>query len=117
MSELLAVAPAPITARLPGDPRPDRAVDSRWWDRLLRLADAADGERGDGLFGGLHALRCSGGELTQRGPALRLGVTSSPTVGELSGAEYEAFRERWLMPHRQVLVELLNRVSRELGTK
>lgn len=86
------------------DPRPDLAADSELWTRLLNLTHGMAGRE---LREVLHGLRCLGARLVWAGRMLRL-VPGE----EMSAEEYAADRERWLMPHAQVLSETLASLAR-----
>jgi hypothetical protein len=86
------------------DPRPDLAGDHARWLTLLELAYRRDGADPNGVFGALNGIRCCGAAITSGGgtkPAWRL------TRGEMTAAEWQSIRTKWLMPHLKVLQELL----------
>jgi len=86
------------------DPRPDLGADHARWLTLLELAYRRDGADPNGVFGALNGIRCCGAAITSSGgakPAWRL------THGEMTAAEWQAIRTKWLMPHLKVLQELL----------
>lgn len=94
------------------DPRPDLAGDHGRWTVLLALAWALDGADPHGVFGALHGIRCGGAalvtdaqprDLAHDGPPLRWRLTR----GELPEPEWQAYRARWLWPHKDVLTKLL----------
>jgi hypothetical protein len=86
------------------DPRPDLVADHALWLTLLELAYRRDGADPCGIFGALVGIRCCGAGITSSGgerPTWRL------TRGEMTAAEWQAIRTKWLMPHLKVLQELL----------
>jgi len=94
------------------DPRPDLKGDHGRWTVLLALAWASDGLNPNGVYGALYGVRCCGAaietdaqplDLTPEGPALRWRLTR----GEIPESEWQAHRTRWLWPHKDVLVRLL----------
>ncbi len=85
------------------DPRPDLTEDSAQWTQLLNLAHGAATVE---LREALHCLRCCGARLAWHGSMLRL------TRGEeTDDAEYGDWRQRWLMPHANVLSDVLARLA------
>lgn len=92
------------------DPRPDLVGDRcRWWV-VLQAAYNLDLQ----LFGALYVLRQCGARLEVAGPAdwnLRpegpLPDWKIERGAELSEAEYADYRQRYLLPHRQALSQLL----------
>jgi hypothetical protein len=94
------------------DPRPDLKGDHGRWTVLLALAWASDGLNPNGVCGALYGVRCCGAaietdvqplDLTPEGPALRWRLTR----GEIPESVWQACRTRWLWPHKDVLVRLL----------
>lgn len=94
------------------DPRPDLAGDHGRWEVLLALAWARDGADPHGVFGALHGSRCCGAalvtdaqprDLAPDGPPLRWRLTR----GEMPEDVWQAYRTRWLLPHKDVLTKLL----------
>ncbi len=109
--ETPAVGPGPVRwateARLGKtdywwEPRPDLTADTQQWRQLLRAAYVVDGERADGLYGPLYALRCSGARLERRANG-----TYRLTAGAEYAGDWRADCQRWLAPHRAALVRLL----------
>ena len=101
------------------DPRPDLRADHARWLALLELAYRRDAADPDGVFGALFGIRCCGARIVASGgakPAWRL------TRGEMTAAEWQAIRVKWLLPHLAVLQELLGtpasaiRIRRDAGT-
>ena len=87
------------------DPRPDLVGNSATWTQLLVIAADVLGEA-DNLFGTLHGLRCCGcGLQTQQDDSWRI------VRGEMDADEYQVDRERWLMPRRREVDELLRRLQ------
>lgn len=85
----------------PGDPI---LADSPLWDELLRRAAEADPQ----LAGNLHGFRCAGCRLVpEPGRGCRLVPGVGPEYGYRTRTEYEAARDRWLMPYRRLLQPLL----------
>ena len=94
------------------DPRPDLTGDHGRWTVLLALAWAVDGPDPYGVYGALQGVRCCGAallteaqplDLTPVGPPLRWRLTR----GEIPEPEWQAYRARWLWPHKDVLTKLL----------
>jgi hypothetical protein len=83
------------------NPRPDLTEDAELWARLLLKAYAEDGQIKNGLAWNLHGFRCMGAHL-------RLGAkTVILERGEISEAEYQAWKAQWLEPFRERLVRIL----------
>ena len=100
--------PEPLWA----DPRPDLTGDHSRWTVLLALAWAVDGLNPYGLYGALYGVRCCGAalvteaqplDLTPEGPRLRWRLTR----GEIPELEWRSYRARWLWPHKETLIKLL----------
>jgi hypothetical protein len=100
--------PEPLWA----DPRPDLTGDHGRWTVLLALAWAVDGPDPYGVYGALQGVRCCGAallteaqplDLTPVGPPLRWRLTR----GEIPEPEWPAYRARWLWPHKENLIKLL----------
>jgi len=94
--------PAPLDPPW-ADPRPDLVGDHTCWLMLLELAYRRDGADPNGVFGALNGIRCCGAQIMSSGgakPAWRL------TRGEMTAAEWQSVRTKWLMPHLKVLQEL-----------
>lgn len=90
------------------DPREtDFPEDGHLWRVLLARAYDLDGNAPDGLFGGLHGVRCLGARL-ESGPE---GVRLRP--GDIDRAEYLALRKRYLKPWSSLLSRLLIEVAME----
>jgi hypothetical protein len=97
------------------DPRPDLVADhSRWW-LVLEAAYRLDGQDPDGVYGGFSGLRCCGARLEIAGPAnWSLTAEGSPptwklTRGEeMTEAEYQGYRQTYLVPHTAAIRKLLN---------
>jgi len=88
------------------DPRPDLTDDSQTWHELLMAARAIDGAEPEGLYGALHGMRCLG---------CRIAVVNGRAKlfrGEIAEDEYAALRDRWLRPHHETLVRLLENIER-----
>ena len=101
------------------DPRPDLSADHARWLAFLELAYRRDVADPDGVFGALNGIRCCGAQIVSSGganPAWRL------TRGEMTTAEWQVIRVKWLLPHLAVLQELLGtpagaiRIRRDDGT-
>jgi hypothetical protein len=102
------------------DPRPDLKGDHGRWTVLLALAWASDGLHPYGVYGALYGVRCCGAalvtdiqplDLTPEGPPLRQAQDAALrwrlTRGEMPESEWQAYRARWLWPHKDVLIRLL----------
>lgn len=93
------------------DPRPDLLGDrQRWW----LVLQAAHGLGAD-VFGALYVLRQCGARLEIAGPPDWSLHPDGPTPTwkitrgeELSEAEYADYRQRYLVPHRAAIAQLLN---------
>lgn len=88
------------------DPRPDLAEDSALWVRFLELA----GEKDKQLAWTLHGFRCQGTRIVQGKKGYLLRPELDPTKGWKNRQEYEKERDRWLMPHIDVIAELLKKL-------
>ena len=88
------------------DPRPDLVEDTGLWVYLLALAYDVDGDI-DGLAVALNGFRCLGARLELRDGSARL------LPGEVE--DYDALRDRWLVPYRRTLTVLLRRVVEGTG--
>lgn len=86
------------------DPRCDLEDDTAAWRQLLALA-SADASDPDGLFGALRGLRSLGVRLE------RLTITWRLVRGDLSEPDYTAWRDQYLMPHRDTLTRLLRELA------
>jgi len=100
--QYLAERPLPTA-----DPRPDLHMDHALWQALLSRAHggAIHGAGPDNLFWALQGLRCCGASLVWIDKHLYL------KRGQMSQAEYDQARERYLMPHAQTLKELVETVE------
>lgn len=93
------------------DPRPDLLGDRQRWWLVLQAAYGLDLN----LFGALYVLRQCGARLEiasppdwslqPDGPAPTWKITRGE---ELSEAEYADYRQRYLVPHRAAIAQLLN---------
>lgn len=83
----------------PHDPRPD-LPDTAAWTRLLTTAHALYASDSHGVFGILHGMRCYGA-------ALKTGKFPRLERGEMSEAEYSAFRAEYLVPNNIGITWLL----------
>ena len=100
--------PGPLWA----DPRPDLADDHGRWNVLLALAWNIDGPNPCGVYGALQGVRCCGAALVTEAQPLDLTPDGMPllwrlTRGEIPEPEWQAYRARWLWPHKDVLIKLL----------
>lgn len=87
------------------DPRPDLTDDSQTWHELLMAARAIDGPDPNGLFGALDGMRCLG---------CRIAIINGRAKlfrGDIAEGEYQELRERWLKPHHEKLVRLLENLE------
>lgn len=92
------------------EPRPDLAADTRAWQALLETAFLLDGEEPRGLLGALHGVRCCGARLVPLSRHQRDGRGYRLAPGDDYHGGTEAWagdRERWLLPHADVLTPLL----------
>lgn len=99
--------PEPKVKKQVMDPRPDLAYDSEEWTRLLNMAS----EKNEMLAGTLHGFRCGGLRLHRgsKGYALRPDLDPKTSIWT-SKAQYEADRDKWLMPYQQDIIDLLNKI-------
>ena len=88
------------------DPRPDLAEDSELWTRFLHLAE----DENKKLTGALHGFRCQGTRIVQGKKGYLLRPELDPSKGWKSRQEYEKERDKWLMPHIDVIAELLKKL-------
>ncbi len=100
--------PEPLWA----DPRPDLADDHGRWNVLLALAWNIDGPNPYGVYGALQGVRCCGAALVTAAQPLDLTPEGMPlrwrlTRGEIPEPEWQAYRARWLWPHKDTLIKLL----------
>jgi len=114
--------PEPLWA----DPRPDLADDHGRWNVLLALAWNSDGPNPCGVYGALQGVRCCGAALVTEAQPLDLTPDGMPlrstdepgrlvrppvgwrlTRGEIPEPEWQAYRARWLWPHKDILIKLL----------
>ena len=87
---------------------------SRWW-LVLEAAYRLDGQDPDGVYGVLSGLRCCGARLEIAGPANWSLTAEGPpptwklTRGEeMTEAEYQGYRQTYLVPHTAAIRKLLN---------
>ena len=91
------------------DPRNDLAYDSKDWERLLTLAAEED----TGLAWILHAFRCVGLWLHKDSNGYSLRPEFDPKSSQwISQARYEEDKDRWLMPHREKIIKVLDGLSK-----
>jgi hypothetical protein len=88
----------------PHDPRPDLTEDSRLWSKLLALAWDSDGPD---LFFTLHGFRCNSLRLIKGAKGYVLRPEFDARSGWIDKADYEAARDKDLMPHRDEVARLL----------
>ena len=99
----------PYVMPLCEDPRTDLTYDSKDWKRLLALAAAEDIQ----LAWILHAFRCVGLRLHKDGNGYSLRPEFDPKSSQwTSQREYEKDRDKWLMPHREKIIKVLDGLSR-----
>lgn len=90
------------------DPRPDLKFDSKEWTRLLEMAEEKNVE----LAWILNGFRCCGLRLHRDSMGYVLRPEFDPKSSQwASQREYEKDRDKWLMPYKQEIIELLD----ELG--
>lgn len=91
------------------DPRPDLTDDTTAWRALLTAAFAHDGEQPDGVYAALYSARCCGAGLDLHAkPPIYPRIDPARDVASwVTHAEWEADRERWLLPQRKVISDLL----------
>ena len=98
------------------DPRPDLKGDSTAWKRLLKLAvkvstASTASKECQELAARLHAFRCVGLRLHWDGKAFSLRPEFDPKSSQwTSQSQYEKDRDKWLMPYKQEIIDLLNRL-------
>ncbi|PZR80337.1 MAG: hypothetical protein DLM65_08490 [Candidatus Aeolococcus gillhamiae] len=108
-SELRAALSA-TPSRWTHDPRPDLNDDAALWARLLPLAWGRDGSDRCGVYGSLLGMRCLGVQLVPGGRTLRLHARTGPPgdpPGWVTPEQYREERRRWLDPHREAVIALL----------
>ena len=90
------------------DPRPDLIEDSKDWTRFLNLVK----NKNEILANTLHGFRCCGLRLYEE----KIGYVLKPEFNFSSEwedqTEYEEDREKYLIPHKTELIELLNRLKK-----
>jgi hypothetical protein len=88
------------------DPRPDLTTDSHLWHWLLVLAyPGKDVPDETNLYGALRGLRSEGAAIIEYGQGYRL------DIGEMDIADYNRERDRWLLPHRERMTNLLRQLK------
>lgn len=94
------------------DPRPDLKEDHLLWNRLLRQAKQINEELGMIL----HGLRCGGTRIRKvKGwYVLRPDVDPAGKVAWEKQEDYEELRDKYLMPHVNVMKELMKQLTREV---
>ena len=104
--EKIEQQPAP-EKKLVTDPRPDLSYDSAEWSKFLTLAS----EKNEMLAGTLHGFRCGGLRLHRSSKGYLLSPDFDPNTSTwTSKAQYEADRNRWLMPYQKDIIDLLNKL-------
>lgn len=91
------------------DPRPDFKEDSHLWDKLLRLANDVD----TNLAATLNGFRCMGTRIKKGRTGYVLRPDVDPVTAWDSREQYEEMRDKWLIPHTKVIVELLRLLLRK----
>jgi hypothetical protein len=87
------------------DPRPDLKYDSQEWTNLLLIAS----DKNLMLAGVLHGFRCCGLRLHKGKDGYVLRPDLDPESSKWTTKEqYFEDRDRWLVPHQEEIVELLN---------
>ncbi len=92
------------------DPRPDLVDDAELWARLLPLAWVRDGSDRCGVYGSLLGMRCLGVRLSVGPRTLRLHARPEQPgdpPGWVTPEQYREERRRWLDPHREAVIALL----------
>lgn len=100
----------PRTLRLP-DPRPDLAEDSELWQELLGICHRRYGQNTE-LFEILRGMRCCGLRIKQG----QTGYVLRPEIGDhgfMDMAEYETMRDKYLVPYKQQIAEMLIILKKE----
>jgi hypothetical protein len=88
------------------DPRGDWIEDSALWLELFILADTLEPK----LYQALLACRCCGARLV----LTETGTVIKPTISEdgwKTIEQYEEDKRRWLVPHKDLLINLLKKIS------
>ena len=101
MPEDAVPSPRPLA-----DPRPDLVEDSELWTRFLQLAEDENKQ----LTGILHGFRCQGTRIVLGRSGYVLRPELDPDKGWKNRQEYEKERDKWLMPHIDVIAELLKKL-------
>jgi hypothetical protein len=87
------------------DPRTDLISDSEDWTRLLNAAEKVNEE----LAGTLHGFRCCGARLTKTSQGYIIEPCLDPKSSKwLTKAGYQIDRDKWLIPHKDDLIKLLD---------
>lgn len=91
------------------DPRPDLIEDSKDWVRFINLVK----NKNKILANALHAFRCCGLRIYKE----KIGYVLKPEFNISSGwknqMEYEKDKEKWLLPHKTELIDLLNKFEED----
>lgn len=91
------------------DPRPDLSEDSENWTRFLNLVKS----KNEMLAGTLYGFRCCGLRLYRE----KIGYVLKPEFNNIDGwkdkTEYEKDKEKWLLPHKTELIDLLNKFEED----
>lgn len=113
MEKHLAKEAAPAPNPYVIDPRTDLKEDHPLWNRLLSLASGVDIE----LAQVLHGLRCGGTRLRKLKGffVLRPDVDPAGRVAWEKQEDYEELRDKYLKPRMDEVVDLLKRLTREVG--
>jgi hypothetical protein len=87
------------------DPRPELTADSDTWAKLLSLAYELDESDMDGAYGALLGIRCLGAQIGQVGGKWAI------QHGEIAESEYQAIRQKYLLPNSDKIMDLIRRLA------
>lgn len=89
------------------DPRPDLKFDSKEWTRLLQMAE----KKNTTVAWLLNGFRCCGLRLHRDSQGYAMRPEFDPTSSQWTSRQaYEKDRDKWLMPYKQEIIDLLNRL-------
>lgn len=89
------------------DPRPDLIEDSKLWKRLLNMAK----DKNRLLAITLHGFRCCGLRIQKDSIGYVLRPEFNTNSQWQNQAEYEEYRNKWLMRYRQEIIGLLDKLE------